>query len=992
MRMSALAYLIRSRLILSSLIISGGSFVSPAVNSTLYLNTIDLASQQINPGDVINTGDANGIISGANDNTGLQLGDAKVSLIVNTQGSMQPVSGINLSASAAPAHALGKNSSIEVTAKDSAQATYGVLAGDGLSIRSSDLTMNISGHDHAWAIYAGNGVVSLEDNTSIFTHSDKHATAIGLSGNLHTGRLQLITQGASATGIMTAQGKDRSLLNLGEGSEYIVNTRDTLGTSAAIETNGPTTIIANNLKITTTDAHGIKVNKGAADISLGSGSSININGETGYSGLYLSGDDGGSSVDAENLTVSTTGKNGYGLNLNVGTGNVALRGKTSISTSGDGAHAIWLSGPYNKASQLTAENLLIHTSGKNAVAMELTTGVTNVAAGEFKAENGAGIIAARTSGNTAPVVTINNSSVRAKGLAASAQQAGTVLNLHKVQAAAQGAYGIWAVTGGEVNMTDSSLSVAPSTYALVANNGGQINFSGATSISGSEIAMATDSPASWIKGSGHMMVDGGLYARNNAAIALDMADGSVLNGLASRTNGGVVNLSLRNSLWNMSDSSDVSELALDNGTVNFGGTEKFKTLRATSLSGRGNFTMRTDLAALKGDVIAVSGTTRGEHQLTVTNNGSAETDGKEVLTLVETADGGGKFSLKNDVELGGYVYSLRQQEKNWQLVSLAQARPEPPPVPVPQPQPPISSAASASANTLNIGYLLKFADMSTLMQRMGQIRREEKDENVWLHGYGGNFRAFDNGKLNGFLMNYRGYQLGADKQWPQANSLTYMGFAAGSTVSDQTYLNGSGNVKNYNVGLYAGYLHDSGFYLDAAFKYNRMRTAISVLDTQGNEVSGKAASNGLSLSLESGKRFYFSGENAGPYIEPQLQTLVFRQESSRFHNTNGLTVDLSGYTSATGRAGGLLGYSAREGETPINFYFKSNYLHEFKGKASYRLNGNKEGHSFRGDFWSNGVGVSAGIARQHELYFDMERVNGKRFTQNKVNAGYRFSF
>lgn len=55
------------------------------------------------------------------------------------------------------------------------------------------------------------------------------------------------------------------------------------------------------------------------------------------------------------------------------------------------------------------------------------------------------------------------------------------------------------------------------------------------------------------------------------------------------------------------------------------------------------------------------------------------------------------------------------------------------------------------------------------------------------------------------------------------------------------------------------------------------------------------------------------------------------------------------------------------------------------------LNGSEERLSFEGNGWNNGVVVSAQIS-SHTLFIEADMVDGNRFNQRQVNAGYRFSF
>ncbi|QED66177.1 autotransporter outer membrane beta-barrel domain-containing protein [Escherichia coli] len=55
--------------------------------------------------------------------------------------------------------------------------------------------------------------------------------------------------------------------------------------------------------------------------------------------------------------------------------------------------------------------------------------------------------------------------------------------------------------------------------------------------------------------------------------------------------------------------------------------------------------------------------------------------------------------------------------------------------PTPTPKP--TTTADAGGNYLNVGYLLNYVENRTLMQRMGDLRNQSKDGNIWLRSYGG---------------------------------------------------------------------------------------------------------------------------------------------------------------------------------------------------------------------------------------------------------------
>lgn len=440
-------------------------------------------------------------------------------------------------------------------------------------------------------------------------------------------------------------------------------------------------------------------------------------------------------------------------------------------------------------------------------------------------------------------------------------------------------------------------------------------------------------------------------------------------------------------------------------------------LSVGNLSGSGAFLLRTDIVGdgggvnNVGDRVIVDGTSSGAHVLTVANNGSAMTDGTELLTVVETADGVATFSMNNVVELGGYEYKLRRTGNDWELYGT----------PIEQgggdnnggdngdgdnggntgnPEPGdngnsgggnITTTADAGANFLNVGYLMNYAETQTLLQRMGDLRQNGEHGDMWLRGFAGKFDSLSGGKLSGFDMRYSGFQIGADKRISPETPL-FVGFFMGQTHGSPSYRSGNGNTISSSVGLYSTYMANNGAYADAVVKYSNLKNKFNVKDSQNNQVTGNGSSDGLTVSLEAGHKFNLGQQNNGFYLEPQLQFSYGHQSASRITASNGLKVDLGSYESMLGRASTLFGYEVNQGDTKVNLYLKTGIVREFSGDVDYRLNGSKESHSFKGNWWNNGIGVSAQLRKQHTFYLDVDSATGHKFDQRQVNGGYRYSF
>ncbi|QHM73393.1 autotransporter outer membrane beta-barrel domain-containing protein [Mixta intestinalis] len=887
-------------------------------------------------------------------------------------------------------------------------------------------------------VTANNSMLTLGNNVSIDVKGPL-ASGMMISGkevSLEANQLLVNVEGRYG---IKSEGAN-NILNLGSGSQ--INLNGTILASNGIYLTRAASLEADALTINTQgSATGLYITDAGTNANLGNNSVIRTQ-DNQATGIYIFGratsdTDPAATLKANQLTIETAGTAAYGINIQSNS-EVDLGSQTSVTTQGESAIGIWNLG------NLKAQQLHIRTEGSNfANALKVQgEGQADIGAGSTLYSANSGALVA--SGDSATInfngnETQRNTIFSGGTYGISAQSSGSQINISwtdiDVTSNADQVVGIWALNGGEINGNNLSVMGNSNTIGAYAMMDSAIDLTGDTRIhmaSPSEIAVGTqhdeNHQASRINLDGKLDIIGSVQAAGGK-ITMNMAAGSHLTGATASdgVNGGYLHMKMDQSQWDMPASSTVDRLTLNDSTIDFASGDLGTVLTVGDLTGSGTFALKTDIVAERNDKLVVTGTSEGNHYLRVQNRGDMQTTGNEVLTLVETQDGQARFALSPNtsrVELGGYLYDLRQAGGDWQLYASGttpvepeeedplpppdpqptpdpdptpEPTPDPTPDPVPNPDPSpgpdadISNPADAGANFLNVSYLINYAEMQTMLQRFGDLRQTDHVGDGWIRGIGGRFDDFASGKLSGFSMSYSGLQFGVDKQISPDLPIA-LGVFMGVTNGNAHYASGSGDQKSSHAGFYASGIADNGIWLDGVFKYSRMKSSFNVKDSQSQQVSGEGAADNYSVSLEGGKRFDWAQSGQGFYLEPQLQVAWSHQQSDTFRASNGLRIDLESYNSLLGRASGLVGYRMQQSDMDLNVYLKSGIVREFKGDTGYRLNGSQERHSFKGNWWNNGLGVSAQIADKHVIYLEGDLSTGNKFDQRQFSGGYRFTF
>lgn len=123
-------------------------------------------------------------------------------------------------------------------------------------------------------------------------------------------------------------------------------------------------------------------------------------------------------------------------------------------------------------------------------------------------------------------------------------------------------------------------------------------------------------------------------------------------------------------------------------------------------------------------------------------------------------------------------------------------------------------------------YLFFRSQMNDVSARLGDLRSMPKTAGAWVRYYGGK-NKYSSGNMS---EKYNTVQLGGDGF---INDNFYLGGTFSYTIGDGDLRNGSTDDKNFNFGIYGGWLGDSGQFVDVIIKRHRVKSDFSLYNTMG---------------------------------------------------------------------------------------------------------------------------------------------------------------
>lgn len=905
-------------------------------------------------------------------------------------------------------------------------SAYGVKASGGGTAILTDTEITTEG-SNAFGLHAtGSGsLIKLGGESSISTSKlGAYGAQSDNGGRVELDGVAVTTSADSGVGVKVYQGGSVQLV----GSSISTQGREAngallMGKNAANLAFAE--IIGSRLSTRGTSAIGVNVN-GYASATV-KDSQIETNGQN-ASGIWLA---ASTQADVTGVSIETSGDNALGIASRGGT--ATLR-KVDITTRGSQSHGLYSEGA---ASRVDATDIKITLDNLAAGVFAVSNGKVSLDMGNVTTHSGGiGLYAATGGDLVANHLTVNSDGAGARALVVSNA---AKLTLKDVQAVAEGANSSALLSAAsasaqvnQVEFKEGNLSAMQGSAIAVRGGALQLSLEDASVsglrlldvnenvIGGNSIAhAAVDVTALNSTLSGDIHVAGA--STGDTQLSLDH---STLTGQVD----GLDHLSLlEGSRWNVTADSSLTHLS-NNGTVAFEADSGFKTLTLEGdLSGNGNFVMNTDLAGERGDLLRVLGSIEGNHGIFIADSGREPNAENGQLLIVDGNGGAGRFALTGRpyVDAGAFRYRLEQQGNDWVLRNTALVPVDPvdpvdptdpttptdPVVPVdpvtpvepvspvnpgnptqpvidPRPQT-LSAGANAALGNLAATSNLWSAQMNALVKRLGELRLGEDNGGVWSRGIGKSFEI-SNGDSRDFDQDVQGLEIGADTAIVMDGSKLYVGGMVGGATSKQNYGDGSsGEIDSQLLGTYATWLDDSGYYVDAVAKYNRMRNKVKTLANTGERVKGSYDTDGFGADLEVGRHIKLQ---KGWFVEPQAELTYTHTEGASYTTSNGLEVDSSDADSLQGRVGTLFGKSLKlDNGMNAQPYAKLSYVHEFEGDSTVKVNGYKLENRINGSRVEVGLGGVLQVSDKAKVSLDAEHAKGDEVEERwAINLGIRY--
>ena len=427
-------------------------------------------------------------------------------------------------------------------------------------------------------------------------------------------------------------------------------------------------------------------------------------------------------------------------------------------------------------------------------------------------------------------------------------------------------------------------------------------------------------------------------------------------------------ITLDESTLKLHKDSEIEEISSNKGVIDLTNTTGESAIQIASLGGEGTTiqvassdTAKTTIGNNKSKKLSVKATSKMNDEM---NNPNALVTSLASLVEVES----GNQEVKLEAEEGKLAGRFEGVALNGNVTKLRANQ---------------NTVTESVKDVMGLQVLSFRNQINDVQKRMGDLRLDENLKGTWVRTFGGDVKFGDMGLKN----KYNTIQAGAD--FKKGNA--YFGIMASLTEGESDMDRGTGEDKTYGMGVYAGYMTDNGWYVDATAKQMHLQNKFKARYNTGELSRGSYKTWGTSVSLEAGKRMNLP---CGFFVEPQAEIMYGRVQGINYATSAGVKVEQEAFESLIGRAGLSVGKTFKD---KGSVYANVSVLNDFAGKVkttfSYWNQETKTRDDMGGAWTEFAVGGTYKLNKNTAVYGEFATSKGTDLT-NPVqwSLGLRFSF